>query len=427
MPLRKLLNKEKYQKRVKEYLSRLLDPALYEIPSDPVFVMYSKSSELVRLFSKKTLLECKRQNDISRLILKKGFSDPTGIALALESYKDEKPNEKKFRIFLQSLGNISGEEIINILIRIQKIIPLLSLPSFLKNSYLVSLTFLITDLKPHLNNFLIIFRDESSLNKTMMDLFIFFEKLFKKQSEIIALNHNLLMKKGRSLNHNEIICPYSREIICVSDSLRSENRAKVFLSLLIALCQLMQFQDEEIENFIAKQDIDYLKKAHDNLYDYLLHPKVYQFTPAQCQFLNEMGAEMAFKQIRYLKILKPKFNYLWKSESSFLSNVRSLLVNYSRANWRVPALGLFFNGDWNHHHTENVRKALLDLDTGTPVIQVLNTLKTTIQKKPEFNEEGKLIKMLAFIEYKLNKLPLQSDHPPLEKKERESIKRVSLT
>ncbi|KTD24881.1 hypothetical protein Lmac_2418 [Legionella maceachernii] len=395
-----LINLDQYREQLKEASTYLQDAALMEIPDDAIFVSYVKQHKPhgIRLLSKSSLETSLRQNDEARAIVESANSDNSGIKVALSLAEGLSPREQLYKEFLLSMieRGFNVAQIIE-----------------MERSVCANLLF-----QP--GNFLAIMQSQQANSPLAVLIgFIFLLMLnggyaffslgqfamlmFRKQTAIVEENRQKLLQiDGSPLGYNQIICPYTRETLNVDFSPQAQEKVNDFIDVFIGLSILAGVADSSIDSFLASKPETYLPDVMQTLLNYLRRPEEFNFTEEQEQFLQKIGGEEASRQLRFHEKLNPAYKHLWIENETLEENVLNLLIDYSKRNWCIPAIGLFFTGHWNRHHHDIVNEAIETIEEGAMVMQVLEDLAEKAKLHPNFNSEGSLMRRLEFIRVKFD-------------------------
>lgn len=398
-----LINLSQYKTRLKEASSYFQDAALMEIPSDAVFVTYANQVKPhgIRLLSKSSLETSLRQNAEARTIVREGNHDNSGIMVAMRLAEDLPPREKLIKEAL--------EKLIRRGLNIQQIISMERIAFFTillqpDNFPLLNQMFEIDSPVADIANLIFCLMLQGGYPPFSLANFAMI--MFQKQTAIVEENRQkLLQKDGSPLSENQIICPYTRETINVDFSQKNQKYAPDFIAVFIALSKLAKADEPSIDNFLDSQPRNYLANANQKLLDYLRKPAKFGFSKEQHQFLQEIGTAEAAKQLRFHEKLEPAYKDLWVEDDTVEGNVLRLLIDYSKKNWCLPSLGLFFTGHWNRHHHSIVNEAIESLQQGDRTLkQILDNLEKKAKTHPNFNAEGSLMCRLDYIRAKTDNL-----------------------
>jgi hypothetical protein len=236
---------------------------------------------------------------------------------------------------------------------------------------------------------------------TYPTLNVFFIKQVGLQTELILENRKKI--KHLPTITSQILCPITGIAIDVEASIVSAKTATVFLALFIALSHCAQVDDESITTFL-KNNPSYLPQAKEQLRYYLSDSKPFYFTAEQHQFLQKIGIAEAKKKWHGLRQenLETCYRHLWNEGSDYLKNTLTLLKDYNKQHWLIPAkIGLFFTGHLRRHHHEAVGTAIQTLEKESESVTVtLDSLEMEAKKHPKFNPQGSLMSRLAYIKIK---------------------------
>ncbi|WED41965.1 DUF5617 domain-containing protein [Legionella cardiaca] len=397
--------------------SFLLD-CVMEIPEAPLFTHYEPSVSDVRLIDKSTVELLKGQLDEIRDVIERHNNDKSGIQLILDRNEKLPELQAFYRTILNRFRHVSFKTILRISYELDALID----TAINNNSVLDDSLFNLNTFTHDEYNKISRLRSappeniyDSSLARELdlqlNSLSFFVVKLHLTQKIYIKDIQKKLMHNGEELSVDNIICPYTRRKISVSSTLNTQYQAEKFLAIYLALAKLsnpsQEDESEEIRDFLNNRTPGgrdaYLQKAERILIRYLVSPKQYLFSPSQQQFLNDIGAAEARRQMSHsidlrFKKLSLRYSHLWKNEKPFKENVLAVLMDYNKQNSCFPQLNLFITGHWNRHHNRPVARAIAQLKNGD-VSKILSELEIEITKHPGFNRQGSLMRRLDFILY----------------------------
>ncbi|STX50579.1 Uncharacterised protein [Legionella busanensis] len=394
-------------------ISHLYDPIESEIPSDPVFVHYENNS-FIRLFSRQTLLSLQTRLQECPKIIEEGLQDKSFIKLALKEYTPCNKEEIIYKKILTKMvdAGLNFGQIAEECLGIDAAMYLLT--GMPENS---NITFELSDLPREMIFFIDYIIQLHQLRMNQQDvgesnnidvehksLSIFAErKLVCLQTAIIEENRRkLLSNTGKVLTNNQVLCPFSRDVINVKQSLASARKAKLFLQLIIATAKINALQEPEIDSFLKRQNPNYLREAYQALNQYISNPTI-RFTVEQQKLLNNIGVNKIIKPDNYFNLTK-RYQHLWNENKSLKENTLTVLSDYSKLNTSLPNFNLFMTCHWARHHHHIVKKAIKRIKENDSIKQVIADLEDQAQVNPKFNPAGSLVRRLEFIKLHFKEL-----------------------
>ncbi|WP_131781075.1 DUF5617 domain-containing protein [Legionella gresilensis] len=394
-------------------ISHLYDPIEAEIPSDPVFVHYENNS-FVRLFSKQTILGLQNNLRECPKIIEEGLQDKSFIKLALKEYIPRNEEEIIYKRILTKMvdAGLNFGQIEEECLGIDAAIYLLT--AMPENS---NITFELSDLPREMIFFIDYIielhqlrvnqqagESNNSIDVEHKPISIFAEKILVcLQTAIIEENRRkLLSNAGEVLTNNQVLCPYSRDVINVKQSLASASKAKLFLQLIVAMAKMNALQEPEIDSFLKRQSPNYLREAYQALNHYV-SSYTSRFTVEQQRLLNDIGIKKIISTDKYFKLTK-RYQHLWDENKSLKENALAILSDYSKLNTSSPNFSLFMTCHWDRHHHHIVKKAIVRIKENDSIKQVISDLEDQAQVNPKFNSAGSLVRRLEFIKLHLKEL-----------------------
>jgi hypothetical protein len=303
------INLLNFRDHIEDFISQLADPALLIIPDDPVFVSY-RTAQQIRLMSANSLSELAKQLEESRQFIKKARLDISEISLVIASNNADKPYELVFKDMLRALVE-KGMNRAQIRITCY-VIHTGAIEAFNTAKKSESLSTIIIDnfkkllgeeKAPLIDDYLKVLNtpDKSSIAKLLP---AYLEELITLQQVELDMHHKKLRdESGNDLTTEEIICPFTRQVINIERSRATQSCANQFLMLVVILAQLAKVESRDLEEFIASQNKDYVHNSTELLQQYVHNPQQLLFTDEQHQLLNQLGMSIVVQQGQAQKTL----------------------------------------------------------------------------------------------------------------------------
>lgn len=383
-----------YRERAKESISVLVDPALQEIPSDPLLVQYQGTAQ-VRLYSEDTLNHLDNMVTAARQVMRDVRSDTSGVRVVLE--QDSLPPPEAYNELLRQMvaEGLNNETILGYCSKLHQLSERLAQCS---NGF-EKIVIIAVCLAQFGSNgpFVASYLDSPPSEKSIL---LHFVELLFMQEAMFAENRNKASDKSEPKNllaENQVVCSFSNLVINVERTRLTKKRATDFLALVVMLALLAKIEDDSLANFIREQPPGYLKEAEQTLRQYVANPPSFKLTAVERQFIDGMGMGKLAWSITTHKKQAPNYLYLWDQNKSAKDNILRVLSDYSKTDWHCPTLGLFFTGHWNRHHHGIVKQAINNLKQDDSLEKIMLDLETTARTRKGFNEKGSLARRLQFI------------------------------
>lgn len=324
-----------YKKAIEDNISWFIDPALCEIPTDPVVITYTDNK--IRVNSLDTMLQIKKPLDEIRAIIEENGNDVSGIALILKDFDTlsfSTVNEQgeqhaldeniklSLKEFFTELKNCNREQIINHCLAMDMLSQLyqnIKQTGLTFDQFLLVLPNVLPSLEsepqfatvyPYIeenarvltqnNNHYILLNSPINFIGIIEYFFIVQQSNVEKQRKSLIKD-----KEGNLFTADEIPCPYTREVINLTDALATAKSglANNFLSLSIFLIKLAQIENDDVEDYLSENPT-YLEKAEKVFINYVNSPDQFNFSKAHCDFLNQFGLQAAREQVLEQQRLK---------------------------------------------------------------------------------------------------------------------------
>lgn len=388
------LSETPWIEKIRNMVSRLIDTIdTFEIPDDPVIVHYV-AKDWLRIMSAQSLKSMLDYQQQHLDYVQQYAKDPSGIALSLNRATGLIPLEHQYNLFLALLieEKLDYQAIFTLCKSFEeKWTFYREIDPQLKDKTLfgsIRETFSAKE-QAYFDKFAACFTQDSLSDFIPITSYV--ENLHFQQVSYFKKCKDYKKSMG-SRKYNEICCPVTREVIDGKKSLLTREAADSFIAIYMVLASMARVETDEIQAFLEKQELDYLRLSEQKLYRYLQNPRLFGFTSATRQLLLEMG-------VAKIKLtFKGDYTHLWSlQETTPKQNALKILIDYSKMDSTYPALVRFFTAHTQRHHHPLVKVAVDALVQGENIHSVMMTLETEARKHPFFNEEGSLMRRLRFI------------------------------
>lgn len=291
-----------FKGQIEDFVNHLVDPASLVIPDDPVFVSY-REAERLRLMSAGSLKEMSKQMEESRQFIEKAPQDTSCVAMVVNSSDMDQPHEKALKDILRCLveKGMNRAEIrmtCNVLhLGLIQVLNTAKKDEQLSINIIKDLKEMVHEDKAHLvDDYLTILNshDRSSEFKALPQ---YLEELIIQQMvELETQRKKLRDDNGLDLSPGEVICPLTRKVIQVEQSLATSADATKFIMLIVVLAQLAKVRNNDLDEFINNQDSDYINKCFELLQQYVQKPEQLIFTGGQHELLDQLGMGKVLQQ-----------------------------------------------------------------------------------------------------------------------------------
>lgn len=288
--------------QIEDFVNHLVDPASLVIPDDPVFVSY-REAERLRLMSAGSLKEMSKQMEESRQFIKKAPQDTSYIAMVVNSSDMDKPYEKALKDILRCLveKGMNRAEIrmtCNVLhLGLIQVLNTAKKDEQLSINIIKDLKEMVHEDKAHLVDDYLTILNSHDMSSEFKALPQYLEELIIQQMvELETQRKKLRDDNGLDLSPEEVICPFTRKVIQVEQSLTTSTDATKFIMLIVVLTQLAKVKNNDLDEFINNQDSDYINKCFELLQQYVQNPKQFLFTEEQHELLDQLGMGKVLQQ-----------------------------------------------------------------------------------------------------------------------------------